>query len=97
MTLEFFLTNYEINEFEVKKIYVKDNKLFLDLIMPIHLDLIANGYRPELDLKQEKTFIFYVDSIDKIYAKEAKITFTKDDIFINKDRLKITLSKVDIL
>ena len=97
MTLDFFIENYKIDDFVVNKIYVKNNKLYLDVTMPIHLDLIANGYRPELDMMQEKTFVFYVDSLDMEYDKNSNIIFNLDNIFINKDKLKITLSKVDIL
>ena len=97
MTLAFFIDNYKIDDYVVNKIYVKEKKLYLDVTMPIHLDLIANGYRPELDMTQEKTFIFYVDSLDIEYDKNSNISFSLDNIFINKDRLKITLSKVDIL
>ena len=97
MTLDFFIENYEIDDFVINKIYVKNNKLYLDVTMPIHLDLIANGYRPELDMMQEKTFVFYVDSLDMEYDKNSNIIFNLDNIFINKDKLKITLSKVDIL
>ena len=97
MTLDFFTSNYDITEFEIKKIYVLDSKLYLDLVMPIHLDLIANGYRPELDMKQEKTFVFYVTASDKTYNKNAKVKIDKDYILIGNDKLKITLSKVDIL
>lgn len=97
MTLDFFTSNYDITEFEIKKIYVLDSKLYLDLVMPIHLDLIANGYRPELDMTQEKTFIFYVDYMNKTYSKDSKVVISNDYIFIDKDKLKITLSKVDIL
>ena len=97
MTLAFFIDNYKIDDYVVNKIYVKEKKLYLDVTMPIHLDLIANGYRPELDMMQEKTFVFYVDSLDMEYDKNSNISFSLDNIFINKDRLKITLSKVDIL
>ena len=97
MTLDFFIENYKIDDFVINKIYVKNNKLYLDVTMPIHLDLIANGYRPELDMMQEKTFVFYVDSLDMEYDKNSKIIFNIDNIFINKDKHKITLSKVYII
>lgn len=97
MTYDFFLQNYTISDYIINKIYVKDNKLYIDLTMPIHLELIANGYRPELDMTQEKTFIFFVEGKNKSYKKNSMILFEEDTIFINKDKLKITLSKVDIL
>ena len=97
MTLDFFLQNYKIEEFSINKIYVKNNKLYINLSMPIHLDLIANGYRPELDMMQEKTFVFYVLFNDIEYNKNSNVRFEKEYIFINKDKIRITLSKVDIL
>ncbi len=96
MTLDFFIENYNLKDFTINKVYVKNKKLYLDVIMPIHLDLIANGYRPELDMMQEKTFIFYVDSSDIEYDANSTIKVSLEYIFINKDKLKITLSKVDI-
>lgn len=96
MTYEFFKENYDVSDFEIKKIEVKNNKLYLSLIMNIHLDLIANGYRPELDLDQEKTFVFSVDYKDYIFQKDVSLRFEKESIFIDNVELKITLSAVDI-
>ena len=96
MTLDFFLQNYDLNEYTINKVFIKNNKLYLDLTMPIHLDLIANGYRPELDMTQEKIFIFSVDYKDKVYSSDSKIIFQKDYVFINDDKIKITLSQVVI-
>ena len=28
MTLDFFINNYNLDDFDIKKIYIKDNKLF---------------------------------------------------------------------
>ena len=96
MTLDFFIENYNLEDFTINNVYVKNKKLYLDVIMPIHLDLIANGYRPELNMMQEKTFIFYVDYEDIEYDANSTIKVSLEYIFINKDKLKITLSKVDI-
>lgn len=97
MTLDFFLKNYDFNEYEVKKIYIQKNKLYFDVVMPIHLDLIANGYRPELDMTQEKTFVFHCDESDKEISKNAKIEFKDSSVFLDGKEIKITLSLVDIL
>ena len=97
MTLDFFLKNYDFNEYEVKKIYIEKNKLYIDAVMPIHLDLIANGYRPELDMAQEKTFVFHCEEEDTKYPKNTKIEFKDNSIFLNGKEIKITLSLVEIL
>lgn len=69
MTLDFFFSSYDLNELEYNNIYIKDNKLYLDVNLPAHLDLIANGYRPMLDLKVNKAFIFNVNYNDYIFNK----------------------------
>ena len=97
MTLDFFLKNYDFNEYEVKKIYIEKNKLYIDVVMPIHLDLIANGYRPELDMLQEKTFVFHCEEKDTKYPKNTKIEIKDNSIFLNGKEIKITLSLVEIL
>jgi len=58
MTLEFFVNNYDIKDFDIKKIYIDDNKLYIKAIYNVYLELIANGYRPEMNVDYEKTFIF---------------------------------------
>jgi hypothetical protein len=97
MTLNFFLKNYDFNEYEVKKIYIKNNKLYFDILMPIHLDLIANGYRPELDMIQEKTFVFACLEKNQVFPKNTKIEFSENSIFLNEKEIRITLSLVHIL
>ena len=39
MTLEFFYTNYDISDIEIKKLYVKNNQLFLVGKYNIYLEL----------------------------------------------------------
>ena len=63
MTLDFFVNNYDINDFKIKKADIKDNKLYLDINYDIYLELIANGYRPEMDMNVDKTFIFNVKNL----------------------------------
>lgn len=74
MTLEFFYNNFNLNEIAISKAYVKENKLYLALNMSAHLDLIANGYRPALDMDIIKTFIFCVNHKDINIKKPYNIT-----------------------
>ena len=97
MTYEFFKDNYDINDMEIKRIEIKDNKLYLSLSMNVYLDLIANGYRPSMDFNQEKTFVFFVDYNDYIFPLDSKILFKNDSILIGNRELRITLSTVDII
>ena len=48
MTLDFFVSNYNIDDFDINKIYIKNNRLYLKAIYNVYLELIANGYRPEM-------------------------------------------------
>lgn len=97
MTYSFFKENYDLSDMEIKKIEVKNNKLYLSLIMNIHLNLIANGYRPEMNFNQEKTFIFSVDYKDYVFKSNSSITLKDDAIIIGNNELKITFSEVDII
>ncbi len=97
MTLDFFLKHYDLSEYTINKVYIKNNKLYLDMTMPIHLDLIANGYRPELDMMSKCVFVFYVEHFDKKFTPNSLIEFNKEYVYINNEEIKITLSQVDIL
>jgi len=58
MTLKFFIENYDFNDFEIDNVVIKDNNLKLYAKINAHLELIANGYRPEFDVIQNSLFIF---------------------------------------
>ena len=98
MTLKFFYDNYKLNDIDIALVYVRNNKLYISLDMQIHLDLIANGYRPALDMNANKTFIFNIASKDIIINKPyniAKYEYNNDilsieinnTLFIIKDTL----------
>lgn len=97
MDYKFFMDNYDLNDMEIKRIEVKDNKLYLSISMNVYLDLIANGYRPSMDFNQEKTFVFSVDYKDHVFSKNSKISISDEAILIGNNELKITLSVVDII
>ncbi len=85
MTLDFFFEAYDLNELEFNNVFIKNNVLYLDVNLPTHLDLIANGYRPELDVTINKIFIFNNVSIenftfDKPYS--LKLVSKKNDLYI---------------
>ena len=97
MTLDFFLEHYDVGEYVINQLYIKNNNLYLYMTMPIHLDLIANGYRPELDMMSNCVFIFYVEHVDKKFTQNSIIEFHKEYVYINNEEIKITLSQVDVL
>lgn len=97
MTYDFFKENYDLSDMEIKKIEVKNHKLYLSVSMNVYLDLIANGYRPEMNFNQEKTFIFSVEYNDTVFSSSASITLKNESILIDNNELKITLSVVDII
>lgn len=61
MTTKFFFENYNLDDMEINNIYCLNKKLILDVSIPIYLELIANGYRPEMDVTQHIEFSFDVD------------------------------------
>ena len=58
MTSLFFSESYNPDDFNIIDIKIKDNNLIMKVIMNTYIELIANGYRPEMDISQTKTFIF---------------------------------------
>ena len=92
MTLEFFYANYDISDIEIKKLYIKDNQLFLVGKYNVYLELIANGYRPEMNMDLDKTFIFNVNHPDHKF-KINNVKLIKDNnnfyILIDNDRIQL--------
>ena len=88
MSIKFFYNSYNLDENKVVKIEIKNNKLNMYLIMNAHLELIANGYRPEMDLDISNVFIFntynddiILDNISNVYVincNDNGITFNVD-------------------
>lgn len=93
MTLDFFVSNYNIDDFDIKKVYIKNNKLYLKAIYNVYLELIANGYRPEMNMDIEKTFVFECDHEDKVFkSKNIEVVENKDNklvIKINNELLSL--------
>ena len=94
MTLDFFVKNYNLSDFDVKKIYVENNKLYIIADYNVYLELIANGYRPEMNMDVEKTFIFNtVDANNHKFKAPFKLNIIEFDkiltININDIILKI--------
>ncbi len=69
MTLKFFCDNYDLKDYEIKACEIKDGKLTLDVNVIAYLELIANGYRPELEVSHEINFIFEIDHEDYKFKK----------------------------
>ena len=93
MTLEFFYTNYDIKDIEIKKLYIKDNQLYLVGKYNVYLELIANGYRPEMNMDLDKTFIFNVNHPDhKFKVNNVKLINDKNNFYmeINEEKLLLT-------
>ena len=92
MSIEFFVNNYSLEDNKTVKAVIKDNQLSLYIVMNIHLELIANGYRPEMDLDITNVFTFNTKFTDKEYNDEIDIkilSYNKDSInfIINGDEI----------
>ncbi|MCR5350694.1 MAG: hypothetical protein K6E20_06865 [Acholeplasmatales bacterium] len=101
MTLKFFNENYNLEDYEVLSCYIKDNKLNLCVNVVAYLELIANGYRPELEVNHIITFIFDLVHDDYEFKKpiKAKNSF-KDGILyldINESELRIENNSIEII
>ena len=94
MTLDFFYNNYNLSDFDIKKLYIDNNKLYVIAKYNVYLELIANGYRPEMNMDVEKTFIFECNHENMAFkTKKIEIVDYKDNILtinINNILLKLT-------
>lgn len=100
MRHEFFYKNYDLYDANIIKMEIVDKKLYLKLSENTHLELIANGYRPELDCDYIHTYIFDVENsnhkfknhkIDKYDFKDNKLLFIVDGIEILFTSLEISV------
>ena len=97
MNLKFFYDNYKLDDIEVNNIHIKDNKLYLNIISNAHLELIANGYRPEMDVDYKNTFIFDINHSNKKYKNLLEIKYDNKLIFnIDNEVLYIDNDKIEV-
>lgn len=89
MTVDFFIKNYDLTDFCINSAYIENNKLYLVVVLQPHLDLIANGYRPSLDMLVEKTFVFDVKLKDSIFTAPFSISIDKATIIVNGSRVEL--------
>ena len=82
MTLDFFYNNYKLSDMEIKKIFIKDNKLHLCFTQVAYLELIANGYRPEMDVEYNNEFIFDINHSDIAYKNDDLIDICCHNYFV---------------
>lgn len=68
MTVDFFIKAYDFNNFEIKKAVLNNYELTIYVTTVAHLDLIANGYRPELDVNYDTAFTFKVTKENDIIS-----------------------------
>ncbi len=68
MTVDFFVKAYDFKDFKINKAILKNGLLKIYVTINAHLDLIANGYRPELDVDYDTKFILSVDKDEDIIS-----------------------------
>lgn len=90
MTTKFFYQSYDKDELEIKGLRFISNTLEIVLEVTAHLELIANGYRPELDVKQVLRFKFH-----DVSAVELEKPYTLDQIEYT-DHLVLTINNTEI-
>ena len=98
MTVDFFINAYDFNEFKIEKAILKDGLLKIYVTINAHLDLIANGYRPELDVDYNTIFEFKVDkdndSIEDISSFNCYLDEKNYYIEIGKNKYKIISNEI---
>ena len=99
MTIDFLIKNYNFNDIEIINVKLNDNKLVVDFNINAHLDLIANGYRPELDMNVNQTFVFEIENIKLNIKKTYRFNIIKEDcyyILLNENKIKIISNNVEV-
>ncbi len=99
MTLDFFYNNYKLEDINIERIFIKDNKLHLCFSQVAYLELIANGYRPEMNVDYDNEFIFICNHKDKKYNKNSlkKIDYNNELLFTLDDEIiEITDNNIEI-
>ena len=99
MTIDFLIKNYNFNDIEIINVKLNDNKLVVDFNINAHLDLIANGYRPELDMNVNQTFVFEIENIKLNIKKPYRFNIIKEDcyyILLNDNKIKIISNNVEV-
>lgn len=87
MTLDFWIKTVDLEEYEIISMELNNHKLILCLLGSSHLALIANGYRPEMNVEYRKTFCFHDVSLkDYRFTKPYILEYLKKekDIFYFK-------------
>ena len=84
MTLKFFSDNYKYEEMDINKVYIENNQFHLLFSMDVKLELIANGYRPEMNVEYDNEFVFLVNHENKKYKPSDLISIEYNDGLIFK-------------
>lgn len=99
MTIDFFLNHYSFNDFVINKVVLKNHTLKLYVTINAHLDLIANGYRPELDVDYDTIFSFKVNRESYEFKKLDKFNcYTENEkYYISLDNNKFEIVSDEIM
>ncbi len=96
----FFSESYYPDDFNIINLDFINNNLKMTAIMNTYIELIANGYRPEMNISQTKTFIFKSITgiktitkpfiINKIYYDtKLHLVINNNDFIVNDDSIDI--------
>ena len=99
MTIDFLISVYNFNELEIIDIKLNNNELVVDFNINAHLDLIANGYRPELDLEMSDRFTFEIEKVNYKINKPYDFKIIKEDnyyILLNGNKIKLLSNEVKV-
>lgn len=99
MTIDFLISVYNFDELEIINIKLNNNELVVDFKINAHLELIANGYRPELDLDVLERFIFEIENNNYKINKPYDFKIIKDNqyyILLNNNKIKLLSNEVKV-
>lgn len=98
MTVDFFVKSYDFSEFKIKNAILENGLLEVYVTINAHLDLIANGYRPSLDLDYDTVFVFSVSESEDVISNFDKFNCYLDgDYYVEIGDKKYKLISKDIV
>ncbi len=91
MDLFFFYKMYDLKEIDIEKAYFMNDKLYLEVCMPVEIELIANGYRPEINIQERYVLILSSTSTNEFIITDIKI---KEYQYVN-GRIHLKINDLD--
>lgn len=98
MDLKIFKSFYDLEEIGIEKLYSKNNNLYMILNLNVYIELMANGYRPEIDMDMRHLFIFknYKEDIQLENVNVSNYRLEDNKLIFNANDKEIIIASNEI-